>query len=86
MKDTVANTAFTIVVLLTIFASVGVLYYRYIVLHDYEILYLSEEETKAFIEENYGPTEDSASLEESYSSETEGSASSTEEDAGEETE
>ncbi len=52
MSEKVISRALFVLVVIVTFISLGFLYIKYIVLQDYEILYLSEEEAAIFIEEN----------------------------------
>ncbi len=58
MSEKVISQALFVLVVIVTFISLGFLYIKYIVLQDYEILYLSEEEAAIFIEENSVPEEE----------------------------
>lgn len=52
MAEQVAQKVLWFVMLIAIFVSIGFLYIKYIIQHDYEILYLNEAERDQFLIEN----------------------------------
>lgn len=52
MVAKVAEKSLWVLLVLSIFISIGVLYYKYIVMHEYDILTLTPEEIQQFLEEN----------------------------------